>query len=206
MFARKNISPSAYVYGLFGGILLLLSALAPWVNPYLHFNTELIQQGEYWRVFTGHLGHLNFTHGLMNVLGFWACCYFFADVYRLRDFVIWLLLGAPLLSLAMLFFDPPLHYYLGLSGLLYGWLMFAIVAGFRTLPWLHALGFIVLVGRVAWEQTPGYNTGYLLHSIGGVVYVNAHLYGTIFGLTLGLAFCLMRGVIVLSFRPRKQEQ
>ncbi len=195
--AFPQLSPSTRWYLLFGVALLLLSAVGRTLNPWLQFSTELIHQGEYWRIYTAHLGHLNVTHGLMNVLGFWACCYFFADVYRLRHFMIWLLLGAPAVSAAMLWIDPPLAHYLGLSGLLYGWLMFAIVAGFRTQPWLHGLGFAVLVGRIGWEQTPHYNTGYLLESIGGLVYVNAHLYGTIFGLVMG--------VIVLSLRLRQQH-
>lgn len=192
-----RLSPAAWCYFLFGVVLLALSAAADKLNPWLQFSTELIQNGEYWRIYTAHLGHLNVFHGLMNVLGFWACCYFFADVYRLRYFAIWLLLGAPAVSAAMLCFDPPLPHYLGLSGLLYGWLMFAIVAGFRTQPWLHGLGFVVLAGRIGWEQTPGYNTGYLLDNIGGLVYVNAHLYGAMFGLIMGL--------IVLSFGLRKQQ-
>lgn len=197
MLSIPKMSRATGLYVVFGVLLLVISQLALWVNPYLHFNTELILQGQYWRLYTGHFAHLNFSHGLMNVLGFWACCYFFADVYRLRHFGVWLLFGAPLISLAMLWFDPPLYYYVGLSGLLYGWLMFAIIAGFRTQPWLHGLGLGVLVGRVIWEQTPSYDTGYLLESIGGLVYVNAHLYGAILG--------LVAGVVVLSLRSLKQH-
>lgn len=197
MLPTLNISPTTVWYVVFGALLLVLSQLALWVNPYLHFNTELIQQGQYWRLYTGHFAHLNVSHGLMNVLGFWACCYFFADVYRLRHFSVWLLVGTPLISLAMLWLDPSIHYYVGLSGLLYGWLMFAIVAGYRTQPWLHGLGFVVLMGRVLWEQMPSYDTGYLLESIGGLVYVNAHLYGAILG--------LVAGAVVLSLRTLKQH-
>lgn len=193
----SNMNPAVWLYVSFGVLLLVLSLLAAWVNPYLHFSTELISQGQYWRIYTGHFSHLNFSHGLMNVVGFWACCYFFADVYRVRYFGIWLLFGAPLTSMAILWLDPSLHYYVGLSGLLYGWLMFAIVAGARTQPWLHGLGFIVLTGRLVWEQMPSYDTGYLLESIGGLVYVNAHLYGAIWG--------LVAGVIVLSLHSLKQH-
>ncbi|HLR17670.1 MAG TPA: rhombosortase [Alcanivoracaceae bacterium] len=180
------------VYTVFGVALLLVSVYHESLNPYLNFNSELILQGQYWRAFTGHMAHLNLKHGLMNVLGFWTCCYFFNDVYKLRHFFVWWLVGTPLLSACMLLFDGPLSNYVGLSGMLYGWLMFAIIAGFLTQPKLHLLGFIVLAGRITWEQTSHYDTHYLLDSIGGVVYVNAHFYGTLIGTVMA--------VIVLCFQ------
>lgn len=177
------------VYAVFGGLLLVLSVYHEAVNPWLSFSTNKILAGEVWRVVTGHMAHLNVQHGLMNVVGFWACCYFFSDVYRLRYFFVWLLLGTPALSVLMLYFDAPIQHYVGLSGMLYGWLMFAIIVGFRTQPRLHLLGFIVLAARVTWEQTSQYDTAYLMETVGGIVYVNAHFYGVLIG-TVMAAFVL----------------
>jgi len=177
------------VYLVFGIVLLVLSLGHEMLNPWLHFSSEKILAGEYWRAFSGHMAHLNLQHGLMNVLGFWACCYFFSDVYRLRHFFVWWLVGTPLLSACMLLFDGPIGYYVGLSGLLYGWLMFAILAGFRSQPRLHLLGFVVLAARVTWEQTAQYDTAYLMDTVGGIVYVNAHFYGVLIGAAMA-AFVL----------------
>lgn len=173
-------------YAIFGAVLLLLSLLHELVNPWMHYNTAAVESGEYWRIVTGHLSHLNIQHGLLNVAGFWTCCFFFSDVYKLSHFAVWSILGPVVVGLAMYFFDDPVNYYVGLSGLLYGWLMFAIIAGFRTNPGLHLVGFLVLAGRIVWEQSPIYDVNYLMDSIGGVVYVNAHLYGTLFGTTMAL--------------------
>lgn len=191
-FIGKNMSTTPMptldkvVYFIFGAALLALSVGHDALNPWLHFSSEKIQAGEYWRAFTGHMAHLNLRHGLMNVLGFWACCYFFSDVYRLRHFLLWWLLGTPVLSACMLMFDGPIGYYVGLSGLLYGWLMFAILVGFRTQPRLHMLGFFVLAARVTWEQTSQYDTTYLMESVGGIVYVNAHFYGVLIGTAMAV--------------------
>lgn len=192
-----RFTPLGWSFIGFGLLLLALSAAAPWVNAPLQFSSALIEQGQWWRLYTAHFVHLNLHHGLMNVLGFWACCYFFHDVYRWPHFLVWLLVGPWVVGLAMWWLDASIPHYVGLSGLLYGWLMLAIVAGFFTQPLLHALGFVVLAGRLVWEQTPNYNVDYLLNSIGGVVYVNAHLYGGLFGLILG--------VIMLSFAHQRRK-
>ena len=170
------------------GFVLLLAGLglaAEQVNPLLRYDQEAIAAGEFWRLATAHFVHLNLWHLALNLGGFLLCCYFFVDVYDRRLFFLWLL-TAPLVGMAIYFIDQAPGYYVGLSGILHGWLVLALVVGFRTHPWLHAGVLLIVAGRLIWEQTPDYDRDYLQPWIAGEVYVNGHLYGALAGLLLSL--------------------
>lgn len=179
----------ALLYWLGGFVLLLLGLglAGELVNPWLRYDREAIAAGQVWRLVSCHLVHLNLWHLGMNLAGFLLCCYFFVDVYDRRQFLLWLGLTAPGVGLAIYFIDHAPGYYVGLSGLLHGWLVLALVTGFRTHPWLHGGVLLIIAARLLWEQLPGYDRGYLRHLIDGDVYVNGHLYGALGGLIIAMA-------------------
>lgn len=182
------------------GFALLIAALgvfAEQVNPWLDYREEAIRAGQWWRLLTCHLVHINLWHAGLNLAGFLLCCYFFIDLYSRRVFFSWFFLSAPLVSLAFLLFDEMPGSYAGLSGLLHGWLVLALVAGIRGNPWLHTLVLVLVAGRLIWEQLPGYDVDYMRDYIDASVHVNAHLYGSLMGLLIG-------GVI-LGIRAERNE-
>lgn len=166
---------------LFGAVLLLLGLAHAWVNPWLWYETDAIAAGQLWRLWTAHLVHINHWHLAMNLGGFALCCYFFTDIYTRRLLLVWLLCAPLFVSLMMLGVDDTPGTYVGLSGVLHGWLILALLVGFRTHPWVHALVLVLISGRLIWEQLPAYDADYLQGWIDGSVYVNAHLYGAMAG-------------------------
>ncbi|MFP1682491.1 rhombosortase [Alloalcanivorax sp. C16-1] len=175
---------------LFAALVLALGLAHGWVNPWLRYDRAALLDGQLWRLFTGHLVHLNHWHTLMNLAGLGLILWFFRDLLDRRRFWLWLLVCAPLSSLALLLLDPRLDWYVGLSGLLQGLLVLCLLLGWRGHPGLHSLVLAVVVGRLIWEQTPGYDLDYLRAWIHGRVYVNAHLYGALSGALLAAAIGL----------------
>jgi hypothetical protein len=86
--------------------------------------------------------------------------------------------------------EPQLIWYVGLSGLLHGYLAAGVAAGLpklQTEDWLIA-GFLIV--KLGYEQIIGPIPG-STDTAGGNVVVAAHLYGAIAGLLVGL---------IISFR------
>lgn len=176
------------------GFALLLAGLglfAEQVNPWLDYREQAILSGQWWRLLTCHLVHINLWHTGMNLSGFLLCCYFFSDIYSRGVFLTWLASALPV-SFAFLFFDNISGSYVGLSGVLHGWLVLALVAGIRGNPWLHSLVLALVAGRLTWEQLPGYDVDYLRAYIDARVYVNAHLYGSLAGALIGVVLLWRR--------------
>lgn len=179
-------------------ILVALGVAGEWMNPCLRYDRSAIEAGEVWRLVTAHLVHLNPWHMVLNVSGFLLCWFFFTDL--LTRAVLWLWFGVSAVAVGMAFFllDPALERYVGLSGILHGLLVMCLTLGIRRNPVLHTIVLLVVAGRLILEQTPTYDVDYLRNWIGGSVYVNAHLYGSIVGAVLGIALLLMRPRIASS--------
>ena len=166
-------------------LMLALGLLHDRVNPFLEYNREAIAAGQLWRLVSGHLVHMNSWHTLLNLSGFLLCWFCFPDLLTRRWLWTWLLVSVLLVSAAFWFLDPNLEGYVGLSGILHGLLVMCLLGGFSGHPKLHGLLLLAVFGRLIWEQQPDYNLDYLLDTIGGSVYVNAHLYGSLAGVVLG---------------------
>ena len=173
-----------HVLGL-TALMLVLGLFHDVLNPVLEYRRSAIAAGEWWRLLTGHLMHLNLWHLGLNLTGFLLCWYFFPDLLTRRRLWLWLLVSMVLVSAGFWFLDPTLEGYVGLSGVLHGLLVMCLLVGFRGHPRLHGLVLLVVAGRLIWEQWPNYDVDYLRHLIGGSVYVNAHLYGALVGALLG---------------------
>ena len=157
----------------------------------LRFDRSEIASGEIWRLVTGHIVHLGLSHTLLNVAGLVLVWFL---VGREFDPVPWLWVVAASIAaidLGLWLLSPGLQWYVGLSGLLHGMLVAGVIAGFgkRKLESL-VIGFIV-AGKLAYEQWMGPLPGSESTS-GGIVIVDAHLYGVIGGALAALLIIRFR--------------
>lgn len=176
-----------WLLGLLSLALVLLSLLGEQARLLLRYEREAVLQGEYWRLLTGHLVHGSWLHLFLNGAGLGLIVALFPDHYSTRQ---WLLIG--LLSLiaidaGFVFWEPQLHWYVGLSGVLHGALAAGAVAWWRYESKRLALALsVIFVGKLAWEQWQG-----ALPLSGGLaVVVDAHLYGALGGVIAGLILWL----------------
>lgn len=107
-----------------------------------------VVQGQWWRLWSGHLLHLDLSHALLN-LGALAVIVLLAWRQRmLAELAVAALVAMPLLSLALLWLDPRLDWYAGLSGLLHGLLVVVLV---RRGDMLATVLLLLLVAKLACE-------------------------------------------------------
>jgi rhomboid family GlyGly-CTERM serine protease len=139
-----------------------------------------IENGEYWRLVTAHLVHLSAGHLWPNVAALAILGLLLDDVFRNADWWRVAAAAAAAIDLGLYLFQPGVHWYVGLSGVLHGVVAAGAVALFmhqRALAGALALG---LTAKLAFEQVYG-AVPFTAESVGGPVVVSAHLYGALGG-------------------------
>lgn len=165
-------------------LLCLLLALTPdsW-HLVLRYSRSGLEQGEYWRLVTGHLLHSNSWHLLMNLGGLLLVALLHGRYFSSTVLVRQWLIAALLISLALYFGSAQIYAYVGLSGLLHAMLMLGAVKDIQLKQRGGYLLFTGLVLKVTYEQWQGPDSD-LASLIAANVAVDAHLYGVITGLVI----------------------
>ncbi|WP_243695477.1 rhombosortase [Rheinheimera sp. D18] len=180
-FTLKHYLP----YLLLAAIMLVLAWLPEQWQNMLQYNYTDITAGEYWRLITGHLLHSNTWHLIMNIGGLLLAMALHAVYFSYRQLAWQWLLCAVAIGLALYYFSPDIRIYVGLSGLLHAMLALGAIKDIQlkmTTGWLLLIG---LVAKVIMEQCFGPDTD-LAELINANVAVDAHLYGVISGIMLGV--------------------
>jgi rhomboid family GlyGly-CTERM serine protease len=158
----------------------------------LRYERELIAQGEWWRLVTGHIVHLGWQHLALNVMGLALMWALFLPDYGWRAW-LWILLGSMIaIDAGFFFIERDVRWYVGLSGVLHGVMAAGTLAYARRREPGAWILLPFLVGKLIYEQLVG-TMPYSLDSAGGPVVVDAHLYGA-----LGAALV----VLALRWRPQ----
>ena len=155
------------------------------VRDLLRYERSGLESGEIWRVLTAHFVHLGPGHLIVNAIGTVLVAVLVLPVFSLSRWAVVTIAVTGSIVLGLWLFNPELEWYVGLSGLLHGWLAAGIVGLIRDGSpdgWLLSL---VLVGKLAIEQWYGTLPGSSALA-GGPVVVDAHLYGVVAGAAAGL--------------------
>ena len=175
-------------------VLLLLQAV-PEVATLLEYRRTLLLH-EPWRLLTGHLVHLNWTHALINAAAWLALAHLFSPVLDVRRQLLCMAAGAFVISAALAIAYPTVEWYRGASGALHA-LFFAgataalFQASRRPRRWLPLLWAAALLAggaiKIALELPRGGATPYA-EWLGANTVPQAHLAGAAVGIGLGMLF------------------
>lgn len=170
-------------------LALALTAVGRRAGDRLDYDRDAILAGEVWRIVTAHVVHFQWPHLAMNLAG--LC-------------LVWLLFGRRLSSAqwmavstacmvgvgaAVLLFHPEVSSAAGLSALLHGMFAAGALAGILAGHRLEWIPLVLLTAKLVWEAAVGPLPGSEAVA-GGPVFVEAHLYGAIFGT---ISILLLRG-------------
>jgi rhomboid family GlyGly-CTERM serine protease len=174
--------------------LLLLAAVAQALHAtqFLQYERSAVLAGQIWRLWTAHIVHLGWAHYLLNAAGLLLVWLLFRQAASTRVWCGHFMFAGLAISLGLLWLNPGLEWYVGLSGILHALFIVGLLAEVRT---DLALGLLVLLGfaaKIIFEQIYGPLPG-SERSAGGPVVVDAHLYGALAGcISYGIHYGLRR--------------
>jgi rhomboid family GlyGly-CTERM serine protease len=174
-------SSAGWVFALLASLLILgLQAGGQELRLLLQYDRAGLQAGEAYRLLSGHWVHLDWHHALLNVTGLWLLALLEAGRASLRSQLLRCLLLCFAVGAALYVFDPELDWYVGLSGVLHGLFVMALVhLLYRQRDPVALVVLMGLIGKLAWEHYHGALTQGLLQT---PVIVAAHGYGALAGL------------------------
>lgn len=113
----------------------------------LGFDGPAVLAGEYWRLATTHLTHLDIRHAVTNAVGAGLVAAILLEFHRLATvFGCTVAIAAVISAASLVFFGE--SSYAGFSGILYGLAAIAVIRLAPASPWLAATVAIVLVAGV----------------------------------------------------------
>jgi rhomboid family GlyGly-CTERM serine protease len=155
-------------------LLLLLPTLAGEAGrALLRYERSALADGEWWRLLSAHLVHLDLRHALLNVGGLALVWALFARDYSPKAWLAIVLGAIAAIDAGLWLGDSTVQWYVGSSGALHGALAAGVLAHVRKGEphgWLLAG---LLAAKLLYEQA----VGALPFSGSDPVVVDAHLYG-----------------------------
>ncbi len=173
--------------GFIGSTLfvLILAAICQMNFELLVFDRSAINNGEYWRLVTGHFVHSSFSHGFWDVLAF-SGSLFWLSMYSVRAVLLSVVTGIVVVSALLLSSLFLLEYYCGLSGILFSPLI--VAAYFHAKNHKGLIGFVPLLVILTKLMIDLMTQGNVFVNTAWQAYPESHLAGAIAGLFL-VAYC-----------------
>ena len=165
---------------LAGLLLLLLTLTGEGGRTLLRYDRGGLARGEWWRLVSAHLVHLDLRHALLNVVGLALVWALFARDYSPKAWLAIVLGAIVAIDAGLWLGDSTVQWYVGSSGALHGALAAGVLARVRRGErdgWLLAG---LLAAKLLYEQA----VGALPFSGNDPVVVDAHLYGVAGGLAV----------------------
>jgi rhomboid family GlyGly-CTERM serine protease len=176
-------APGRWVLAACVALLLLLQLGGAAAVARLRYERSALLAGQWWRLATAHLVHLDLRHALLNIAGLVLMWALFVRDYRARQWFLILLAAAAAIDAGLWFRDSTVLWYVGASGVLHGVMAAGILAELRRGELSGLILGVFLLAKLGYEQWAG-----ALPFAGAAVpvVVNAHLYGVLGGVAAAL--------------------
>ncbi|MDO6563160.1 rhombosortase [Amphritea sp. 1_MG-2023] len=159
-------------------LLSLPFSLAPPLFELGYFDQALIQQGQFWRLLTGHLSHTSLSHLQWDLLAF-ALAAGYLERHSRTLLLLSLLAAITLLDLHLLSNGATIQRYAGLSGILFAPLIISLVLFAQQQSSINGwLPLLICLSKLVWELG---SQQALLSQSPWPAYPLAHLIGALAG-------------------------
>lgn len=177
------------------GLVLALQLFGDAAIHLLRYDRTAIAAGEWWRLLTAHLIHLNFHHAVLDLGGLALLWALFARDFRPWAWTVVILITAAAIDCGLWLRDPGVEWYVGVSGVLHGVLAAGAFVRLRKGKFEGWMLTGLLLAKLAYEQLHG-----ALPFAGDMpVIVDAHLYGALGGLAAAILLDLSGMTARLGF-------
>ena len=160
-----------------------------WADPaaslMLRYDRSAIEQGELWRLISGHLCHLGNTHLWFNLAGLWLLSFLLNEALGVWRWLLAFSFSVVGTSVGLWFFLPEVDTYVGLSGALHGLIVAGAIWDMRNVFVSNVLLLAGVTVKLIWEHSPYYSND-MSTLVGGQVLVDSHLSGAISGVVIVL--------------------
>ncbi|MFT4654417.1 MAG: rhomboid family GlyGly-CTERM serine protease [Patiriisocius sp.] len=157
----------------------------------LAFHREQAIAGNWWQWISAHFMHNNFIHYGVNMIGLVLLWLLHGEYASVKSFSLNFVLMSVSISLCIYFLSPSLIWYVGMSGVLHGLLAWGVAIDIYLKRKTGYLLFVGLVIKLVDEQFFA-SSSFMASLIEVGVAIDAHLYGAIIGLFLGVFSVLCR--------------
>lgn len=157
------------------------------VTDFLVYQRHFINEGELWRLITGHILHTNGFHLLLNLAALIMLWVLHGRFYSIKNYCGLFLCCALSTSVGIYFYNTALLQYVGLSGVLHGIFVFG---AFSDIISKDRTGYLLFIGvwlKIIHEQIYGASSD-VSDLIEASVAVDAHLWGAVGGLIFSIFY------------------
>ncbi|MBN4081965.1 MAG: rhombosortase [Gammaproteobacteria bacterium] len=172
-FQGKNL----YWLALISATIMLLPDS---IRSLLYLNFERVLNGEIWRVISGHVTHLSWTHWLLNMAGIILLQQLYGKYFSNWHWLAPMIFIMFTVSISLLIFSEALKWYGGFSGVLIGFFYFAASKDYRYSKLFNTLVLISISLYILIQQLSGERIVGLTDDL--TVAARAHLFGALAGL------------------------
>jgi rhomboid family GlyGly-CTERM serine protease len=162
-------------------LLLLPLAGGGWLEGLWRYERAALAAGQWWRLLTAHIVHLDARHALLNAAGLALLWALFARIYSPWRWLLALLLILATVDAGLWFVSTGLRWYVGASALLHGVFACGAIAMIRGGERIGWIALVVFIAKLVWEQWQG-----PLPLTQGPVVTLSHIYGAAGGVLAGV--------------------
>lgn len=166
-------------------VAILLQVGGEGLRDLLAYDRAALGAGELWRLLTGHLVHLGWSHLLLNLVGLALVTWIVGRSYSALEWLYVAFVSIAVIDAGFWFLYTQLGWYVGLSGLLHGLLAAGLLVGVARRDRESLVLSLFVLAKLCWEQIEGPLPG-SEGTAGGSVIVDAHLYGALGGILAAL--------------------
>ncbi len=125
------------------GFICTVSFLFPDISSMLIFDRRAIYNGEIWRLFSAHYVHMTISHLIYN-LSVFVIAGWIIERKNYWHLLISYFLTAVIISISLLFFNPGMTYYGGLSGISCGLIYYCALLKIKKERWRFMCQCIII--------------------------------------------------------------
>ena len=141
------------LYNCYYAALVTLAALiCTYYQELFIYQRQSLEQGQLWRLFSGHFVHLNDKHLILNLIA-WVIIFFLGLNYlSLLRWIVLLFILTLSISVGLYYFVPEIVYYGGLSGVLHGYFAYVLVEWIKNKQRLAWIILLLLIAKTLIEN------------------------------------------------------